>query len=80
MEALPTEEVLLLIDGDNFICGAEDKRRKMQRRLNLNPENIKIFIEFLQHQIGKKFTKKYFINSLEKDQRTGEYLYQTAKG
>lgn len=65
MEALPTEEVLLLIDGDNFLHGANDKCDTMQRRLYINQDNLRIFIEFLQHQIGKKFTKKVFINSLE---------------
>jgi hypothetical protein len=67
MEALPNEveEVLLLIDGDNFLYGAKDKCDTTQRRLFLNQNNLKIFIEFLQHQIGKKFTKKVFINSLE---------------
>jgi uncharacterized LabA/DUF88 family protein len=43
----------------------------------LDPENLRFFIEFLQLCIGnKKFTQKYFINSLWKDEVTGRFIYR----
>jgi hypothetical protein len=54
-ESKQEEEVLLLIDGDNFICGAEQegkenlgKENELKRELYLDVERLETFVNFLQ--------------------------------
>ena len=54
-ESKQEEEVLLLIDGDNFVCGAKQEGKEnpgqnneLKRELYLDVERLETFVNFLQ--------------------------------